>query len=269
MTLKKAIQKLTKDKGIKGVAEDALEWNLTLKKVKQMDKLKQFSVGDVINVRDYDGEDYEIEYYWYENNETEVEIKHAVVYVDSEGFPHYVTIEADGSLRTYASSALADMEETIDECAAVISGEDYDVTKSIFLDPDFIDATILQDDNYKPLAMYEEAKVEKDKDMKEDAIMYWNFKEHNRKLRMYTETDRGRERFYNTLDIGSTVFTYEHGEMVVKIKQDYMIVFDCGMSRLITLRYSLLGDYKFYSQEPEVLPNVSVKFLLKYKPKKK
>jgi hypothetical protein len=265
---KVAIKKRSLDDMIKSYKErreSNLAGNDFLSRIQDnIEALKSFSVGDIINIREWDSWDdgmaETFNCYEWDYDMTDVPIKYKIVYVDSKGFPHYVELSAHNEWSTYIRSLAGDYEDMIGDGCYV---DEFDISKAYVLDPDFLDSTIFQID-YDPLAKFREVTEDKEKEVKEAVTQYRNLKAHNTKLRMYTGSDRGKNKFLRDMDIGTTVFTHEFGDMTVKIKQDDTLVFDTSYG-LKVFNLPSLGNISFYSKKPEDLPYVTKEQLVKYK----
>ena len=232
--------------------------------------LRQFSINDIVNLRSigYDrhkgGSYAEKTYYYYNNAVTNVEKKYRVVYVDTNGLPHISLIEPDGK-----KSCIIEVITEIEEMAYDDGFFDrkIKIQDIIAHDPDFIDAAILQDGSYRPLALYEEEQKNKDKELKAKVEKYYSLKEHNRKLRMYTGSKKGVAAFIKNVNVGDEIYEAYLGEIKSKLKQDGILVFERD-KRAIAMSTDELKERVFYSQKPIDIEFMDKNILAKFKPKK-
>jgi len=230
----------------------------------QLEKLKKFSVGDILHLYDYDawgGEEYKLRTY----SGSDYPCKHKVIGIDKLGFPHIAEIMTTGHISDYISPLVEHIECGIDD----LSIEGVAVDNMIKLDPDFLDATIMGID-YDPIAEFILAKAEKTKKIKEKVAEHFNLLAHNKKLKIHVGSARGRAKFVKEIKVGDERYCGKFGLMTLTIKQDDMMVFNCDITDygLQIFTEDTLNKTTWHSKEPESMPYVEDRFLKKYGPKK-
>lgn len=235
--------------------------------IEAIEHLRQFSVGDIVNFRTPPCDDegpWQKRYYSYNGCKTEVELKYQVEYIDSKGLPHLYEITNNGEKGEYID-AFEEIEKQIHDdlfCGSL------KVSDTLVHDLAFIDAAILQNGNYNPLAEYEEVQKAKAKELEAKVVNYYNLKEHNKKLRLYTGTIDTANKFIKTLNVGDVVYEQHYGEMKIKLKLADIMVFEVYGSA-IAMNLQDLRKYTFYLQKPIDIEHIDHATLAKFKPKSK
>lgn len=264
--VKKTVNKTSALSKIQEKAENFIKHDQTIILLDSLEYIKSFEVNDIVKFRHCEWrEGFKSGKYYFNGEPTEVDLRYKVVYVDSRGFPHISVIREDGSIADFAINVLEQLNNYVYDVS------DFNVRNLIEHDPDFIDAAILQDGSYDPLATYKEELAKKELEFIEKVTKHFQLKEHNSKLKIYTGSKRGRNAFFKNYNVGDSVYSYNYGNMVVKIKQDDIIVFNTDEG-LVSFTKEKLGVITLFSKEPEKLPyigDIPKDIYHKYKPKKK
>lgn len=233
--------------------------------LEKVDYLKQFEVGDIVTIRDWDCDGY-MSYYRFEDQQTDIPMRYKVVHVNSKGYPYMRAIDTDGSLMNGHDFCVRDFINDYFECHAHCNYDD-NFERIIEHDPDFINAAILEDNTFDPLHQYKELQREKEKQTKEQVENWYKLNEHNKKLKIHTGSERGRKSLMKKLEAGDTVWVQGVGEVELEAAGDRFLVFDTSEG-LWMVEKSNLTHYNFYAKQPESLPILSMADKRKYKPKK-
>lgn len=252
-------------------AERGLKNNPTLLMLDAIDYLKQFSVGDVVNWRLDDWSEEMTQFYYRVGKyETPIEVRYSVAYKDSRGFPHLALISPKNAPDC---TGQIDVFSYIDEMInnGGFDDEKIKVEQLILHDSSFLDATILQNGEFDPLAELHEAQANAEKKLKLMVENYYNLKDHNKKLRLYTGGDaKNAIKFIDQLNIGDVVYceTKDLGNLTVKLKQDDLLVFQKG-KRAYAMSLEDLSNHTFYSQKPIYIEPIDKDLLARFKPNSK
>lgn len=271
---KKVVKKKVSEKEIKNYSKRIekiykKEGSTLTRQVEFINSIKRFTEGDIFNMYYPDLGCLSMlpECYYDEitRQQTNIPVKYKVVYVDSEGFPHYIKIMEDGSHSGYISNLSDSIQDMIYDGFHL--DRDYDPTLAFQLDPEFLDATLLCDENYDPLASLRKVHEENEAALKEECENWWKLKELNKAYRVYTGSKRGREAFRKKYNVGDIVYSEQHGKLTIKIMQDDIVVMHDG-ANIIAFDDALLKNTVFFREKPKCLYiDIYYSTLKKYKPK--
>lgn len=105
------------------------------KMLAQLEKMKKFNVGDIINIKDREGVSYK---YMYEDIVSDVNIKFKVVYVDILGYPHIQELLQDNK-----PSNIIPMLSYFEEDISEVYYNDVKVDDVFIYDEDFLNGLVL------------------------------------------------------------------------------------------------------------------------------
>lgn len=218
----------------------------------------KFEIGDIFSI----GESYEWEddgkvlfdtYYKY-GKDTDAPFKYEVVWKDKWNIPHYRRIESDGSYGVRIWSLLESYSDSTRW--GVMSEHDELTLDQVYpIDQGYVDATIMGV-KYDPLTDYKDKCRQLEEEDKSKVEDWYRIVASNRKLRLYTGSDRYLNSMKKKYKMGDVVHHDAIGDMTFRLIEDDIIVMVDSSGKAHTYSNKDLKNHKFYKSAPMPLPNI-------------